>query len=318
MSLYIDDYFLGRSLIKGNRFTRILRKGYNEDHFTEYSVKLNEKKSTLIEEAVINKDFVRGVGKRDQEEFLIIPIGNYSTICLSVVAKENLYKLNEFNSVVNLSKDLFQLVENQITAIGIQKDLSLSSLKASYGDLEENCQIGSFFIDICDYSKKSRQFGIGYEVFIGNNLFPDLVKKVNHIALPERIIGDEILLISTSHTSGNENVLEAFFESIKLVIEYLNTEGNEKSKNKGFDRLLFKGGFAFGEGVLIIDGISGRTLGRPSIDGARLIDAAKPGEILTNLDKHLVEEKLPEYYVEERVIQVKEGNYSATVIKVSM
>ena len=277
-SIYLKHTFLGNTL---NEMEFVKLKGAKEN--SPEVIVLDQLETPVFTKAMSDQVMVEGIGLRDKNRYLILPLGAFGAICFTSTEYVSRHASGETRQLLNLLAPSLRLINEKLDRLISITGASLNKLRSTYGDGVFPMTIGALFIDIADYSKKAEMFGDTYTSYVSSVLLPGLIKNMKDLALPEVIRGDEILFIICDETPLREREISS--ETVKAVQRlsaYMSSEAQKSSAQEGFGKVDFRVGFTVGEGTLVIDDVQARTSGDHINKAKRLQDAAAKGEFLTD------------------------------------
>lgn len=283
LSVYLDSYCLGTDSRPGQNFVRILESGYRKSTAEDSSISVREGRGLKMYEAITERKPLLRRSISDKASFINVPIGPH--VCLNLsddgykpdyVAEQSFAVVEELHAVLGGLADRF-------VEYGARTNVALERLRSEKGDGIWPVDMAAIFVDVCDFSHLTEQFGQPFAEFVSGTYLPALCRYVCDWAVREYSRGDEVYLVCLSGvTPGSSEVLTSCISCLGLLEEFADRVGSTLCHGSGFPTLQLSIGANIGKASLICDSFQVRTTGDMVNEASRLKDAAGKGEILVH------------------------------------
>lgn len=285
-SAYIDRYVLGATSAPRVELERAFEEGYSKDTSRDFVVSLVDGRGIKMLEAIERREAILHKGS-DGEWFITIGL-EHACVNLSIFSAKLDFLAHQALDLVRAIRPSLREFETKLTDVTTKTRLAMHKVRAARGIGTWTLDTGAIFLDVVGYSSQSTLLGGQYVRFIRNIFLDALFKKVSPYAQVEMTIGDEVYLsvLPDFLTAGN-SVEQATISALRVIDEFVRTEGANLSMSEGFQPPQLRVGADFGRVELIVSETEVVTLGQPVNFAKRLQTASKRGEILVS--SHLAE-----------------------------
>ncbi len=284
MSIYIDEFAIGKNDIMGKRFHRLAERGYTKDTKLDNIIDLSEGRGSIMQQAVLERSPLIHKSRDDGSWIINVPIGRQAVINLSNANENHTYQAFEALDTIKRIFKALQGLDNQIDDFASRMAFELESLRLSKGDGNFPVEVGSIFVDLNSYSDNMEKFGKPYADFIAEVYMPALCKRVRPWAVREgKTSGDGVYLVCIQELMHSHcRIPDAVYHVLVNIMKFAKEEGSEFCTRQGFKPIRVQVGANFGEINLVCGSLGVTTNGNVVVEAARLQSAAPPGGTLVH------------------------------------
>lgn len=283
-SAYVDQYVLGATSIPRKRFLRVFQYGYEKDTSRDLEIDFDDSRGLLMQEALRLQDVQLRLG-RDNEWFLLVPIGQHICVNLSLLAAKGDYLAYQSEDLLRALRPALNELETKVIETVQRTRTAMHKIRSVRGLGTWNIRLGSVFLDIVQYSDQCTTHGSSYTNFIQATFLPALMRRLSHLAVVEFTKGDEVYFVILSDLLPPEMEVDAAtIEVIRLVDTFIRTDGAALAAEKGFGAQRLRVGGAVGDCDLVSTESEVKSAGASVNAAKRLQDAARRGETLISAD----------------------------------
>lgn len=274
ITAYIDGMIIGKTDSVGEIFSLIAGDApheikANDEQFGKFMFKSIDSGKAIIEK-----------GKRDNNWFIVLPIGSYCCLNLTTPSRVTDYHAYETFDLLKKIQPWLDTAVSKMIELSHRQNGSLQKLRSLMEPGSYTKTTGAIFIDIADYSKHTETFGNDYPAFISSVYFPTLIKAISNWAIPEVVRGDEIYFVILKELCNESySTDKQLINSLRKLLSFIENDGRTLCIAHGYPVTEMRIGLSLGEANIVVDDVQVRTSGDHINRAKRLQESAAKNEI---------------------------------------